>query len=66
VGKYKVLNSRNQFLVCQGINKDGVPQYADKAQEYGLDFSGFGTQAAFFDYDMDGDLDAFPAQSFHS
>jgi hypothetical protein len=59
VGKYKVLNSRNQFLVCQGINKDGVPQYVDKAQEYGLDFSGFGTQAAFFDFDMDGDLDAF-------
>ena len=59
VGKYKVLNSRNQFLVCQGINKDGVPHYVDKAQEYGLDFSGFGTQAAFFDFDMDGDLDAF-------
>ena len=25
----------------------------------GLDFSGFGTQAAFFDYDIDGDLDFF-------
>ena len=59
VGKYRVLNSQNQFLVCQGISKDGVPQYADKAKEYGLDFSGFGTQAAFFDFDMDGDLDAF-------
>lgn len=59
VGKYKVLNSYNQFLVCEGINKDGVPVYADKAKEYGLDFSGFGTQTAFFDYDMDGDLDAF-------
>src|SRR5688500_400937 len=37
VGKYKVLNSHNQFLVCQGINKNGVPVYADKANEYGLD-----------------------------
>ena len=59
VGKYRVLNSHNEFLVCQGIGKDGVPTYVDKAKEYGLDFSGFGTQAAFFDYDMDGDLDAF-------
>lgn len=59
VGKYRILNSHNQFLICQGIDKSGVPQYADKAKEYGLDFSGFGTQAAFFDYDLDGDLDAF-------
>lgn len=59
VGKYRVLNSHNQFLICQGIDKNGVPAYVDKAKEYGLDFSGFGTQAAFFDYDMDGDLDAF-------
>lgn len=59
VGKYKILNSNNQFLICQGINKDGIPQYSDKAKEYGLDFSGFGTHAAFLDYDMDGDLDIF-------
>ena len=59
VGKYRVLNSHNQFLICQGVDKDGIPHYVDRAREYGLDFSGFGTQAAFFDYDMDGDLDAF-------
>jgi enediyne biosynthesis protein E4 len=59
VGKYRTLDSRNQFLVCNGINKLGVPTYSDKAKEYGLDFSGFGTQAAFFDYDLDGDLDAY-------
>lgn len=59
VGKYEVLNSRNQFLVCTGIDANGVPAYADKAAELGLDFSGFSTQAAFFDYDMDGDLDMF-------
>ncbi len=59
VGKYKILNSQNQLLICQGINKDGIPQYIDKAKEYGLDFSGFGTQAAFFDYDLDGDIDIF-------
>ena len=59
VGKYRILNSHNQFLICQGIDKNGVPQYIDKAKEMGLDFSGFGTQAAFFDYDLDGDVDIF-------
>lgn len=59
VGKYEILNSKNQFLICTGINKNGIPQYTDKATEYGLDFSGFSTQAAFFDVDNDGDLDMY-------
>lgn len=59
VGHYKTLNSKNQLLVCQGINKEGIPFYKDEAKEYGLDFTGFSTQAAFFDYDGDGDLDMF-------
>ena len=58
VGKFKILSSKNQLLVCKGI-KNGVPYYVDEAQSYGLDFSGFSTQAAFFDYDMDGDLDMY-------
>ena len=59
VGNYEILNSKNQLLICKGIDKNGVPFYEDKAHEYGLDFSGFSTQAAFFDYDMDGDLICF-------
>jgi len=59
VGKYEVLNSNNQLLICKGIDKNGVPFYEDEAKQYGLDFSGFSTQALFFDYDMDGDLDMF-------
>ncbi|QEC67776.1 hypothetical protein FRZ67_10890 [Panacibacter ginsenosidivorans] len=59
VGKYEILNSHNQFLICKGIDKNGVPYYEDEAKNYGLDFSGFSTQAAFFDYDMDGDLDIY-------
>jgi hypothetical protein len=27
VGKYETLNSQNQFLICQGIDKFGVPFY---------------------------------------
>lgn len=59
VGNYKILKSKNQLLICKGINKEGIPTYKDEAQQYGLDFSGFSTQAAFLDYDMDGDLDMF-------
>jgi hypothetical protein len=59
VGKYEVLNSHNQFLICTGIDKNGVPQYKDEAAAMGLDFSGFSTQTAFIDYDMDGDLDMY-------
>jgi hypothetical protein len=51
--------SHNQLLICQGKNKDGIPYYRDEAPQYGLDFSGFSTQAVFFDYDGDGDLDMY-------
>ncbi|OQP65804.1 hypothetical protein A3860_14495 [Niastella vici] len=59
VGNYGPLKSHNQLLICTGIDKDGVPHYVDKAKEMGLDFSGFSTQVAFLDYDLDGDLDMF-------
>lgn len=59
VGRYESLKSHNLLLVCTGIGKDSVPVYADKSSAYGLDFSGFSTQAAFFDYDLDGDLDMY-------
>jgi hypothetical protein len=59
VGEYETLHGRNQLLVCQGIGSNGIPTYKDEAKAYGLDFSGFSTQAVFVDYDMDGDLDCF-------
>lgn len=58
VGSYGTAKSKNQLLVCQGI-RNGIPYYKDEAHAYGLDFSGFSTQAVFFDYDHDGDLDMF-------
>src|ERR1044071_6896957 len=38
-------------------NRDGT--FSDRTAEYGLDFEGYSTQALFFDYDGDGDLDMY-------
>jgi hypothetical protein len=45
---------RNQLFINQGNNK-----FKEEAKEYGLDDPGYSTQAVFFDYDNDGDLDMF-------
>jgi len=54
VGNYKVVHGRNQLFINQGDLT-----FKEMAHEYGLDFQGFSTQAAFFDYDLDGDLDMY-------
>ena len=59
VGKYASLNSHNLLLVCKSISNEGIPVFEEQSSKYKLDFSGFSTQAAFFDYDMDGDLDMY-------
>jgi len=59
VGKYETLKGHNLLLICTGIDKEGIPHFEEKSHEWGLDFTGFSTQAVFFDYDMDGDLDMF-------
>jgi len=38
---------------------NGDLTFTDQAAEYGLDSDSYSTQASFFDYDKDGDLDAF-------
>lgn len=59
VGNYENLQQGNQLLICKGIGADGIPVYAEESSDYGLDFNGFSTQAAFFDQDLDGDLDMY-------
>ncbi len=44
----------NQLFINQGNNK-----FLEKAADYGLNSSATSTQATFFDYDKDGDLDMF-------
>src|SRR5206468_6215283 len=51
------------FLTMHGHNvlyiNNGDGTFTDRTKEYGLDFAGFSTQALFFDYDGDGDLDMY-------
>ncbi|MGN6195114.1 MAG: VCBS repeat-containing protein [Ginsengibacter sp.] len=47
-------NRANELYINQ---KDGT--FKEEAHQYGLDDKGLSTQAVFFDYDHDGDLDCF-------
>lgn len=59
VGNFESLQSQNQLLINKGVDKDGIPHFENQAREWGVNFSGFSTQAAFLDYDLDGDLDMY-------
>ena len=50
---------KNQLFINSGNNAQGVPQFQDKAEAYGLADPNTSTQASFFDFDRDGDLDMF-------
>ena len=49
----------NELWINQGVNSDGIPTFKEMAAEYGITDGGYSTQAVFFDYDRDGDLDLF-------
>lgn len=56
----KNANQRQNLLyVNQGVDKDNVPVFKEMAHEYGIADTTHTTNAAFFDYDNDGDLDLF-------
>ena len=59
VGDYRKITGKNLLYVNKGLNQDGIPVFSEEATKYRLDISSYGTQTAFFDYDLDGDLDAF-------
>ncbi|WP_415160212.1 VCBS repeat-containing protein [Parafilimonas sp.] len=56
---------RNQLFINKGFSPSpagegrGEVKFEEEAKQYGLDDKSFSTQAAFFDYDNDGDLDMF-------
>lgn len=50
---------RNLLYINKGINSNNVPVFTEMAREYGLADTSFAVQAAFLDYDHDGDLDMY-------
>ena len=54
LGGYKDIQGRNQLFI-----NNGDLTFTEKARDYGIDFEGFSTHSAFFDYDGDGDLDLY-------
>ena len=56
----KVASQRaNMLYVNQGVDKDNKPIFKEMAREYGIADTTHSTNAAFFDYDNDGDLDLY-------
>ncbi len=53
-GYQKNIGQENALYV-----NNGDLTFTNKAAEYGLDEAGYTTHAAFFDYDLDGDLDVY-------
>ncbi|MCH6236159.1 VCBS repeat-containing protein [Cognataquiflexum rubidum] len=54
LGDWKGITGKNELYI-----NNGDLTFTESANLYGLDFQGFSTHAAFFDYDRDGDLDMY-------
>ncbi|MDP9204082.1 MAG: VCBS repeat-containing protein [Gemmatimonadota bacterium] len=62
-GRVDIYVSGVEYLTMHGRNvlyiNNGNGTFTDRTREYGLEHSGYSTQAVFFDYDGDGDLDMY-------
>ena len=52
-------NRKNELYINQGADENGIPRFEEQAEAFGLASTATSTQATFFDYDNDGDLDLF-------
>lgn len=52
-------NRKNQLFINEGLDENGIPIFTEQAEAYGIASTAPSTQATFFDYDNDGDLDLF-------
>jgi len=59
VGDYMNIKGKNLLYINQGVSTQGIPKFKEEAEAYNLDIKSFATQSAFFDFDLDGDLDCF-------
>jgi hypothetical protein len=49
----------NELFINKGNDKDGIPSFEEAAAEFGLNSTSNSIQAAFLDFDLDGDLDMY-------
>ena len=49
----------NLLYINEGNDPDGIPKFSERAAAYGIADTSHTTQAAFLDYDRDGDLDLY-------
>jgi hypothetical protein len=55
--------SENLLFVNQGLAANKLPKFKEMAKAYGLNDASFTVQTAFFDADLDGDLDVYMMNS---
>lgn len=58
-GPYKNDEARRNLLFVNNGEEGGGLKFTERAKEFGVDDTGHSTQATFFDYDRDGDLDLY-------
>ncbi|MEO5902998.1 MAG: VCBS repeat-containing protein, partial [Gemmatimonadaceae bacterium] len=58
-GNVKGERRANELYINKGLNDRGEPTFTEEAAAYGIADQGYSTDAAFFDYDRDGDLDLY-------
>ena len=56
----------NRLFINKGLDADGIPKFQDEARAYGVADMGYSQNAAFLDYDMDGDLDLYVLTNLES
>jgi hypothetical protein len=56
----------NMLFINKGLNENGIPTFKDEAESYRVADQGYSQNAAFFDYDRDGDLDLYLLQNLES
>ena len=58
-GNYPGDRRKNQLYINKSKPGDALLRFAERAEQYGLADTSYTNQAAFFDYDKDGDLDLY-------
>ncbi len=56
----------NTLFINKGIDQNGTPVFEDQAKTFGVADTGYSQNAAFLDYDKDGDLDLYVLTNLES